>query len=351
MPAKTAATLKDVARAAGVNDATVSRACSGKAPVAVATRERVFEAAKALGYRRSGSAVAMRTGRTNCFALLLSTHGDRSVIPRLLINGVQHGMRPHDLHLAVEALPDHQLTSEGHVPKLLREVACDGLLINYNARIPRRMIELIREFHLPAIWLNSKQDSDCVYPDDHGAAVSLTQRLIELGHTRIAFVDYTHSKSETPWHYSGIDRRAGYEQTMKQAGLSPVRVGSSELRDQDAIWSSMTEFMQSDDRPTAVIGYRAIEARAAMHGALMARLVVPRDLTITCFADGIDQDVGPHITTMVVPDHQVGIVGVQTLREKVEQPDIALEPRPVPMRYEPGKTLAHAPKRNCPTKP
>ncbi len=333
-------TMTQVARETGLSRQTVGLALGERAHLLKPeTRERVLRAASTLGYRRSGSAVAMRTGRTNCFALLLSTIGSRSILPRWLVDGIQQAMREHDLHLAVESLPDEQLTSEGHVPKLLREVACDGLLINYNAQVPQRMIDLIGEYVLPAIWLNSKQDADCVYPDDYAAAEKLTQRLIGLGHQRIAYVDYTHSAHEVPWHYSGIDRLAAYEQVMMDAGLSPQRLGSREIREQGSIWQHMAEHMKRDDRPTAVIGYCGMEARACLHGGLASGLAVPRDLSVTCFDNSSDQGIGIDIACCIIPDAIVGKAGVEMLQQKVNQPNKLLSPHRIELQFKEADTL------------
>ena len=46
----------------------------------------------------------------------------------------------------------------------------DGMIVNYTHEIPQPMLDVIRAHHTPAVWLNAKLASDCVYPDDLGAA-------------------------------------------------------------------------------------------------------------------------------------------------------------------------------------
>ena len=51
------------------------------------------------------------------------------------------------------------------------------------------MTELIRRDHIPAVWLNAKRGADCVYADDLAGAREGTERLLRLGHKRVAWLD------------------------------------------------------------------------------------------------------------------------------------------------------------------
>ncbi len=334
------ATQSDVAREVGVSLMTVQRALSGHRYVAEATRLRIEQAAQRMGYRPNTAARSTRTGRTGCIALLLSTLGTRSITSGATLDGIQEALRSRDLHLLIEAMPDAQLTDAGFVPKMLRQLTSDGLLINYNAQIPQAMIDLLGLADLPLVWLNSKQEADCVYPDDFGAARTLTAELIAMGHRRIDFVDFTHSLVEPAWHYSGVDRHAGYADAMREAGLTPRRRGSREEFETGLALDAAMAMLRRDDRPTAVVGYVGRESRIMHTAARLIGLSVPGDLSIASFDIRVDQEMGLSTTTMLVPDVQVGRLGAEMLLDKLDDAGGTCPPVAVAFAFHLGQTCA-----------
>jgi DNA-binding LacI/PurR family transcriptional regulator len=89
------------------------------------------------------------------------------------------------------------------------------------------MIELIQRYQIPSVWLNAKLESDCVYPDDFEAAGQACKYLLQMGHRRIAYVDYMSSG-----HYSTADRRNGYLRAMRSARLKPQIFSNARERPQ-----------------------------------------------------------------------------------------------------------------------
>src|SRR5689334_6241280 len=183
-----------------------------------------------MGYKPNSSARAMRNGRIDCAALVLSRSHPQvlSHIPVGLLDGLDDELAHHNMHLTVSRLTDEQLSRDDFLPKVLREYMADGMIVNYTHEIPPRMLELIHAHHTPAVWVNAKLKSDCVHPDDLAAADAATRALIEQGHRRIAmlhliepgvFERLSFEQARPRFHYSVADRAEGYARAMHAAGL------------------------------------------------------------------------------------------------------------------------------------
>ena len=333
-------TIKQIAERSGLSIPTVSRILSNKGEAhQLSTREKVLQVARELGYRPNMSARAMRQGRTGTVALLQSgTDQARSLLPAELLAGILDATAEHDLHLTVAALPDVKLTDDGYLPKILREWAADGLLINYNAAIPETMVNIIQEHELPAVWINSMQATDCVFPDDENAAQQATEYLLRLGHERIAYATMGGAG-----HYSDAARRTGYETAMRAAGKTPRTLVVFGVRDnaRDAVIPAALEMLRGPDAPTALLCYNTQAVQAAAYLAATLGIILPHSLSLIGFCVSPYEALGIRNTdTMVLPEFEMGRVAVDMLIRKIEHPQIANPPRPIPFRLEGGWTTA-----------
>src|SRR3982751_6196015 len=181
-------TLQDIASHVGVDRSTVSRVLSNKAAeggISIELANRIILKARELNYIPNTSARAIRMGRFNCAALLMSTDSGRSYLPSRLLDGIHDGLAASDLHLTVAKVPDEKLNSEDYVPKILRTLMSDGLLVNYTHHLPEHLVEIVEQRQLPAVWINSKQPHDAIYPNNRRGAMLATERLLNLGHKKI----------------------------------------------------------------------------------------------------------------------------------------------------------------------
>jgi len=338
--------LATIAEKTGVSPATVLRILRGDNkevwPSAVRRADEVRSLAMQLGYMPNASARATRRGKANAVALLLSTNQGRSNLPSELLNQIHDSLEAHRLRLLVSKLADETLTDREAMPSILREWACDGLLINYTDHIPEKMIELIRNYRLPSVWMNSRQDSDCVYYDDFDGALTATRHLIELGHRKIAYLDFTIHEEDGRTHYSRIDRNAGYVQAMRSSGLKAVdRERFAGVPVQDRLQATI-DLLKSPDRPTAIITYDAAER--LLYAAAQAGLRAPQDLSIVSFshrpaAAGLgEMFFGRAVTSMRIPAEEAGKSAVEMVLKKIAEPRIALPSRVIPLDFQIGDT-------------
>jgi LacI family transcriptional regulator len=325
-------TLQDIAREVGVSHAAVSMALRGTGRLREKTRRRICEVAERMGYRPNTAARATRCGRFGSIDLLLSTKSPSSLLPEALLAGVCDGLSEANLTLTLSRFADEKLTDDDYVPRILRELSADGLLINYNADVPSRMIELIQQHRLPSVWMNVDMDRDCVHGDDRAAAEELTRHLLERGRREIRYLG---PKTGGEYrHYSKEDRLAGYADVMRQAGLEArpllcdqhpqTRDGREELR------QSMRAATQDGATPVVWIAYGHMEVvRLINHAVIDILARVPDQVALATFSH--DARPAPMcVAEMVQPMRQVGRTAVDMLVEKTRQPNESLAPRTVP---------------------
>jgi len=310
-------TLKDVAERAGLSVATISQilnpVSNRTAFFAESTRAQVRQIAEEMGYRANTAARSTATGTFGAVALLLSHYYYRSLLPPLLLDGITHAAEQNDLHLIVSHLPDHKLSDPKVVPKLARELACDGLLVNYNAEVPEDLSDLIDKHRLPAVWINSKDHRACVHPDDFKAARDLTQKFIEAGHTRIAYVDYTFDRKSVGHHYSCADRLAGYEKAMLAVKLSPLVIGTNGFVELPDRVSLTKQWIIGPGAPSAVICYGIPETNALLETAARLRISMPHQLCLGTFHDQPVRHFEQLIPTALLPEFEIGYQTVKIL--------------------------------------
>jgi len=276
------ATLRDVAARCGTSIHTVSKVLGGKPGFAVDTRARVLAAAHALGYRPSAFARAVRSGRTGQIGLLSGTGAPSFHIPPSLLGGLVDGLQRHGLHLLPSRLPEPTLADGSALPSVLDCLHVDGVLVNYQFAVPPAMQAVLDKNALPALWLNTLREHDCVRPDDHGAGQQLATHLLALGHRRIAYVDQLHHGGPND-HYSAEHRRAGCAEALRAAGLElRCVVGFANEQGRAAAARAL---IIGPGRPTAVISYAGPALLPVWLAAMAAGMQVPRDLALATFED------------------------------------------------------------------
>lgn len=339
-----AVTLKSVAARAGVSLPTVSHILSPNSKRAglfsPETQQRVRSIAIELGYRPNAAARTIATGRFGAIALLQSTYNNRSILPDQLVAGIDSVLSEHEMHLTLARLSDEKLTSNTYVPRILRQLTSDGLLINYNAHIPPRMMQLLKEASIPGVWINSQHEHDCVYPDDEQAGYDATRVLLEAGHTRVAFVDYTYGRTSASRHYSNPARYGGYRRAMAEVGLTPRLITSETDIPYPQRPSFTAAWLDAPDRPTAVITYSGREIDAIVATGWRKGLTLPGYLAMIGIHDEPIRHFDLDVATMVLPEYAIGREATSLLLQKIANPQHHAPPRAVPLMLTTGDTLS-----------
>ncbi len=333
---------QDIADRLGVARPTVSTVLSGASSntrVSQALRDRVRNVALEMGYRPNAAAKAIARGKFGGAGLITSVERMRSNLPPDLLWGITHALESMGMHLVLAALPDEQLTDGGNLPRMLSEWMIDGLLINYNKQIPPAMGAVIQRHAIPSVWLNVKQDWDSVYPDDQQASRLATRLLLDAGHRRIAYTGNLHPTGVGLLHYSEVDRHAGYEQAMNEAGLTPDVIERDRFgRQPSAGREYWLERLAGADHPTAVVAYGRPTLDAVVLAAERLGMDIPGQLSLVTFGDW-PQSLGRRIDTILIPQEAMGRAAVDMLFEKVRRPQAAIASVSLPASHFAGQTI------------
>ncbi len=313
--------------------------------------QQVRDAADRLAYRPNSAAQATVTGRFRMIGLLQSQVAPRSTLPMPLLDGLCDELGRLDYALTITRLPESRPGDSADVPRVLRALLVDGLLVNYTDHIPQQMLELIRSHDRPAIWLNTQLPSDCLYPDDLSAGRDATRVLLDLGHRRITYLDFGHGTQTLAHdHYSARDRSEGYTRAMRAAGLEPriIRFELPQTLDSIATW--LPDFLRNLDRPTAMVGYGMHETTSVLIASLQLGLKPGRDLSLVHMHAGGELaavQVGEfRISRMEVDLREMAAQAVRMLLKRMSSPTQKLKPRVLTFKYMPGNTVAAPPRLN-----
>ncbi len=335
-------TIATIAAHMGLSRATVTHVLNGRAAqqrISAETQSRVLKVAHELGYRANAAARAVRAGRFGNIALIQSLYGQ--YLPDELLHGLTRAIAAYDIRFVLTQVPDVAIDDEAYLPHAMRELSVDGVLINRHIGFSQPYLERIHTMRIPAIFLNVKQEFDCVHPDDLMGGRIATELLLHLGHERIAYVDTDEPDNK---HYSKHDRQAGYERMMTSAGkraqvyLLPKGWQLAGHSGMDQRVEAARRLLSNDDRPTAVLGYELTEAMAMVHAAHLLGLRIPQDLSLIQFHHRLDDRCFIPIQTVCNMMKEVGEESVHMLLEKIANQPAALPAKVVPVEMREGAT-------------
>ena len=259
------ASIRDVAKEAGVSPATVSRTFTTPNLINQKTHQRVLDAATLLGYapprlrprRNAGSNSGSRRvpGVTDAlgfqFFAATSSPGDTLFANPFyahVLAGAQAEAAALGLHLLVHTTDRHALSLE--LPRMIQEQAIGGLLLVGTAEPA-----ILRAFaeRVPNIVLVDNDDEtethECVISDGFRGALTATKYLLDLGHRRIGF--FLTERGVMSFR----DRVRGYQCALLEHNVVPeptLTFGVGAMRDDNAR-ADLVALLRSPERPTAVV--------------------------------------------------------------------------------------------------
>lgn len=306
------ATIRDVADAAGVSVATVSRALNGADNVRPQTRARILEAASRLRFTPSSAARSLITRRTDTIgALLPDLHGE---FFSELIRGIDQAARVRGLHLLVSS--SHGDADEAAAALRAMNGRVDGLLM-MSPHVDGAFLQANLPANLPAVLLNTglelkRQTRFAI--DNFGGARAMTRHLAgAAGRRRIAFI------GGPAGHDEARERLRGYRAGLR-SGAQPIVVDGD--FSEASGWSAGRRLLQFEPRPDAVFAANDMMAIGCLAALAEAGLRVPEDIAVAGFDDiPIARYVAPPLTTIRVPIAALGAAALDALAKIVEEPD------------------------------
>ncbi|WP_406388837.1 LacI family DNA-binding transcriptional regulator [Streptomyces sp. NBC_00887] len=306
-PAPPRPTSRDVARAAGVSQATVSLVLGGKwqGRVSEATAGRVRDSARDLGYRPNLAARSLRLGRTRT-ALLVVPALTNEFFARVY-TGAAAVAAEHDFGVVLYPSPDG--TGPARDPFASARAALDGVIASSMAA---DALGALRGADLPLVML----DSD---PDEHGAAAQVNldiadgmrqvaEHLLALGHRRLVHL----ASAVDTWTFA--ERARALADAVRDVPGAAVRRVTSPLDVRAGREATEAVLAAPGPLPTAIVCDDDILAAGACKAVRRRGLRVPGDISVTGFDDlALATAVEPELTTVQLPAEQVGERGMAAL--------------------------------------
>lgn len=292
------ATIEDVAQAAGVSVATVSRALRNLPNVAGSTREKVVRAADELDYRADPAASRLAAGTSRSVAVVVqllngwySSHvvaGVEAVCAEAGYDTIVVGVGPgsHDQDVFDESSTIHRRVDA---------------IIFVDVRVSAAELRHLSDQSMVVVSVGHELPQiPSVGIDDVKVGRIATQHLLELGHRRIALIN---GPDELPFVVPSY-RQTGFEEAMREAGVEPdrslSRPGNFTLQDGA---DALRTLMDLDDPPTAIFAFADEMAFGVMLAAEELGIRIPEDLSLI----GVD-------------DHDVSpVVGLTTVHQDVAE--------------------------------
>jgi len=321
--------VADVARAAGVSAATVSRVLNDHPSVREDTRLRVQQAMQSLNYRVSMAARSLRTSQTN-FVLALVPDLANPYYAEIL-RGIGFTARQHDYELL---LCDSGLDSarERAISQMLNSHMYDGVICMDPFTTQRLMTEKLRD--LP--WVACSE----FVPDDSIPHVSIDHRLaakdavlylLSIGHRKIALIN-----SDERYLYAR-QRREGYRDALSEQGITERGDYIQIVGGIDPALGELAarRLISQDDPPTAIFAVSDMLAIGAIKACITSKFRVPEQIAVVGFDDvPIASIYEPSLTTIGQPRRELGETAMTLLLKRIkgEMPDSVTLPHTLVIR-------------------
>ena len=278
------ATIRDVAKQAGVGLGTVSRVINNSPQVSDVTRKRVQEAIEALNYVPNPTARRLSLGKTLTIAAIVPFFTRPSFIERL--RGVELTLAESAYALNIYNVETIQRRDQcmREVPR--KEIA-DGVLI-FSLSPRDADITYLLGADVPIVLVDANHPSlaslSRVVVDDVEGGRIATQHLIDLGHRRIGYVS---DKLDNPFNFqSSGDRYQGYRMALDSAGIPfrPEYHGQGEHERYKACQLT-ARMLNMPNRPTGIFASSDTQAMGVLEAARNFGLTVPDELSVIGFDD------------------------------------------------------------------
>jgi LacI family transcriptional regulator len=269
-------TSHEVARLAGVSQPTVSRALRDSAKVSAETKQRVREAAAALGYVPSAMGRALSVGRSYRVGLLLTD--------------LQNQFYPHVIASMHDALEDlgYQLalltesSEAGPIADRIASSGMDGVLLattTLDSILPVRL----RDRRIPFVYFNrtsSSVEADSVTVDPSAGIAAMIKTLVDLGHREVAAIFGPRNTS------TGESRESCIRDALDDADIKiPPRWTRHGPFDFETGHVGARELLGTRDRPTVILCGNDVVALGALNAAAEIGVDVPGEVSIVGFDD------------------------------------------------------------------
>jgi LacI family transcriptional regulator len=303
-------TVRDVAVAARVSVATVSRVLNGDPRVQPERRDRVEAAIRQLGYRRDSVARNLRRGSTMVWGLVISDIENPFFTS--LVRGVQDTAEQAG-YSVVLLNSDEDLEKEARCLRVLAEERVAGVILSPVSERDSTLTGLPAS--TPTVLVDRQitgLEIDTVAVDHAGGSYEGTAHLLREGYRRVGCIS-------GPRHSTtGASRIEGYEQALRDAGHAPdpELICTTDFK-RGGGYESALRLLDLDSRPDAIIAMNNLMTEGTLWALQERGLAVPEDVGVVGFDDqSWSTLVRPRLTVVAQPVRQLGVRAAELLTQR-----------------------------------
>lgn len=321
------ATMKDIARLAGVSTSTVSHVINKSRFVSDEIAERVNNAAQQLNYAPSALARSLKMNRTKTIGMLVTT----STNPFFgeVVKGVERSCYHQGYNLILCNTEGDNQRMKASINTLLQK-RVDGLLLMCSTLEGERLDVFDRYPDIPIVvmdWGPILFASDKIQDNSLQGGYMAAKHLIESGHKEIGCITGPLIRHQAQMRYEG------YKRALAEAGIAinPDWIVESDFECEGG-YQAFEKLYQRGKLPSALFVSNDMMAMGVIQAANQRGLRVPDDLSLIGYDDvHIAKFMTPALTTIHQPKYRLGKAAVDTLLYRLENPDttaqvVQLEP-------------------------
>ncbi len=316
-------TIHDIAADLKISTTTVWRALNDRGRVSAKTRDLVRARAQEINYEPSLVAQNLSHGRTSTLGFLVPrvAHPVFSVLIEVFEKiAFDRG------YCVILCNVAHDIHRETEYTRMLYRRRVEGVVAVPFGQQDKDWESILMELHkrsIPVVLLEHGLKSNLystVVVDNFDAAYRMTNHLIGLGHTRLAFASHTSEVNDSIWQ----ERLAGFQQAVKEAGLTDkaqLILDNYKLNNSGRTYSSeaILSHFSNPDRPTAVFAVMDKLAIEIMDTLRRMKLDVPGDVAVVGFDDiEFSQHTVPPLSTVRQPTEQMARRAVEILFNQID---------------------------------
>ena len=304
--------IKDVAEAAEVSTATVSRVLSNGLHVRPEVRERVMAVVERLGYRPNLVARSLRSQQSTTIGLIVSD------ICNPFFTSLSRAVEDTAYEQGYSVLlcnTDESPEKETMYLNLMLDTSVAGAIMSPTRQTIANLTAA--NFSFPTVVVDrsiANGDVDAVLLDNVDAAYRLTTHLIEQGYRRIAALCSEMS--------TGLERQAGYEKALRAHGLSPRADYMKYVAPKIEMgYVAALKMLDAAEPPDAFFTVNSMLAAGALQAIRERNLRIPDDIALVTFDETTWASlVQPAITLIAQPTYEIGKTAAELLLQRIANP-------------------------------
>lgn len=326
------ATIKDVAKRAGVSLSTVSLVINQKSHVRPETRKRVEDAIAVLNYHPRRNARGLASKKTHNIGFILTDDHFSQAEPfyTKIFLGSECEARKYDYYILLTTV-EKSFREGSYVPRFLLEKNVDGVILA--GKVPIKLVDFVRELKLPLVLVDyftrTNTISTVLIDNYHGARLAV-EHLIKKGHRKIAFVGGEAN------HPSINERLRGYKAILKEHNIRIAEKLISHFESYTGVndgYRATCKLLDAGIFFSAIFASNDTMAVGAMRCLRERNLIIPRDVSIIGFDDiEVCLHVEPRLSTIRVFKEELGAMAVRRIVEKIENEQMMVNQTLVPVQ-------------------